>query len=216
MPYGTVVTATYAHAHDPRWNPAAGSPPADLDVPGGGIFGSGTRHWLTIQTAAGYLILHLEDDNWKPILESEVDGPSSLPRAIDDRFTNLGRYGAAIRAARTVFIGSAPRLGSPNQGIEASRVQLTTPDRKRSTLVEAPRGARRPPKLSPAGPRVASAAPSNGNPDPLLPQNCDVPPERHGPNRVVRPRWSLRAATLETSPRLTVPMRSWPPGRRHR
>ncbi len=64
------------------------------------------------------------EDNWKPILEAEVDGAGSLPRAIDDQYKNLGRYGAATRAARTVFLGSAPRAGSPNQGIEAPRVRL--------------------------------------------------------------------------------------------
>ena len=53
-----------------------------------------------------------------------MDGPGSLPRTIDDEFKNLGRYLAARRAARTVFLGSAPLAGSPNQGIDATRVRL--------------------------------------------------------------------------------------------
>jgi predicted AAA+ superfamily ATPase len=64
------------------------------------------------------------DDNWKPIIDSDVDGPSSLPRALDDEFRNLGRYGAARRVARTVFLGSAPGAGSAHRGIEVERVRL--------------------------------------------------------------------------------------------
>jgi len=64
------------------------------------------------------------EDNWKPIIDADVDGPGSLPRALDDQYKNLGRYGAARRVARCVFLGSAPRAGSPNQGIDAARVRL--------------------------------------------------------------------------------------------
>ena len=64
------------------------------------------------------------DDNWKPIIDTDVDGPSSLPRALDAEFRNLGRYGAARRVARAVFLGSAPRARSPHRGIEVERVRL--------------------------------------------------------------------------------------------
>ncbi|MHB1534670.1 MAG: ATP-binding protein, partial [Acidimicrobiales bacterium] len=64
------------------------------------------------------------EDNWKPILDADVDGPASLPRALDDEFKGLGRYGAARRVARTVFLGSAPLAGTPNQGLDATRVRL--------------------------------------------------------------------------------------------
>jgi len=64
------------------------------------------------------------EDNWKPIIDADVDGAGSLPRALDDEFKNLGRYGAARRVARTVFLGSAPLAGSPNQGLDAARVRL--------------------------------------------------------------------------------------------
>src|SRR2546422_3961914 len=64
------------------------------------------------------------DDSWKPIIDADVDGPGSLPRALDDEYKNLGRYLAARRVARTVFLGSAPRAGSANQGIDAGRVRL--------------------------------------------------------------------------------------------
>jgi predicted AAA+ superfamily ATPase len=64
------------------------------------------------------------DDNWKPIIDTDIDGPGSLPRALDDEFRNLGKYGAARRVARTVFLGSAPRVGSPHRGLEVERVRL--------------------------------------------------------------------------------------------
>jgi predicted AAA+ superfamily ATPase len=64
------------------------------------------------------------DDAWKPIIDVDVDGPGSLPRALDDQYRNLGRYLAARRVARTVFLASAPRAGSPNQGVDAARVRL--------------------------------------------------------------------------------------------
>ena len=64
------------------------------------------------------------DDIWKPIIDADVDGPRSLPRALDDEFKNLGRYLATRRVARTVFLGSAPLAGSPNQGLDAPHVRL--------------------------------------------------------------------------------------------
>jgi predicted AAA+ superfamily ATPase len=64
------------------------------------------------------------EDNWKPVIDSDIDGPGSRPSEVDRDFPNLGRYGAAKRVARTVFIGSAPTLRSANRGLEASRVRL--------------------------------------------------------------------------------------------
>ncbi len=64
------------------------------------------------------------DDSWKPIIDADVDGPDSLPRSLDDQFKSLGRYLAARRVARAVFLGSAPRVGSSNPGIDVTRVRL--------------------------------------------------------------------------------------------
>src|SRR5680860_803901 len=69
------------------------------------------------------LVRHL-DDNWAPILDQDVDGPSSLPARLDLEVPTLGRYLAARRVARTVFLGSAPTLRSANRGVEAARVRL--------------------------------------------------------------------------------------------
>ena len=64
------------------------------------------------------------DDQWKPVMDTDVDSPGSLPLALDREFTNIGRYSAARKVARTVFLGSAPTVHSPHRGIEASRVRL--------------------------------------------------------------------------------------------
>jgi predicted AAA+ superfamily ATPase len=63
-------------------------------------------------------------DNWAPIIEKDVDGPSSLPLAIDSAQPNLGKLHATRRVARTIYLGSAPTSGSANRGIEDRRVKL--------------------------------------------------------------------------------------------
>ena len=63
-------------------------------------------------------------DNWVPILEKDVDGPSALPMRIDGEVPNLGKFSACRRVARTVFLGSAPRTAAAQQGIEDRRINL--------------------------------------------------------------------------------------------
>ncbi len=63
------------------------------------------------------------EDRWDPIIHTDVDGPNSLPRRIDKRASNLGRYLATHRVARTTFLGSAPKAGD-RQGIDARRIVL--------------------------------------------------------------------------------------------
>ena len=64
------------------------------------------------------------EDNWKPIIDSDVDGPSSTPSRLDQENPRLGQYTAARRAARAVFLGSAPLQGTPNRGLDEVRVRL--------------------------------------------------------------------------------------------
>ena len=63
-------------------------------------------------------------DNWVPIIASDVDGPNSLPRRIDSEITNLGKLRATSRAARTIYLGSAPTADATQRGIEDRRVKL--------------------------------------------------------------------------------------------
>ena len=63
-------------------------------------------------------------DNWKPIIEKDVDGPNALPLRIDGEVPNLGKFAATRRVARTIYLGSAPTASAANRGIEDRRVKL--------------------------------------------------------------------------------------------
>jgi len=64
------------------------------------------------------------EDNWTPVIERDVDGPHSLPLHIDRENAHLGRYSASRRVARTIYLGSAPNLRSPNRGLAENQVKL--------------------------------------------------------------------------------------------
>ena len=64
------------------------------------------------------------DDNWIPVIEKDVDGPNSLPLALDRQNPNLGRYSACRRVSRTIYMGSAPTLRASNRGLEDRRIKL--------------------------------------------------------------------------------------------
>ncbi|MDJ0357672.1 DUF499 domain-containing protein [Paenarthrobacter sp. PH39-S1] len=72
------------------------------------------------------------DDMWKPIVDADIAGDSSAANTIDNEIKILGRSMAAKRAARCVFLGTAPmanrreRNGSAAtiRGIEQKRVVL--------------------------------------------------------------------------------------------
>jgi predicted AAA+ superfamily ATPase len=63
-------------------------------------------------------------DNWAPVIEKDVDGPSSLPLRIDAEKHNLGRFSACRRVARAIYMGSAPLLTAAHRGIEDRRIKL--------------------------------------------------------------------------------------------
>jgi len=63
-------------------------------------------------------------DNWKPIIEKDVDGANSLPLKIDSEVPNLGRLHATRRVARTLYLGSAPTAAAAHRGLEDRRVKL--------------------------------------------------------------------------------------------
>jgi len=64
------------------------------------------------------------DDNWTPVIEKDVDGPQSLPLQLDRGNNNLGRYSAARRVARTIFLGSAPTLKAAHSGLDEQHIKL--------------------------------------------------------------------------------------------
>jgi hypothetical protein len=63
-------------------------------------------------------------DNWVPIIEKDVDGPSSLPLKIDAEVPNLGKLHATRRVARTICLGSAPTAAAAHRGLEDRRLKL--------------------------------------------------------------------------------------------
>jgi predicted AAA+ superfamily ATPase len=63
-------------------------------------------------------------DNWVPVIEKDVDGPSSLPLRIDGDVPNLGKFAACRRVARTIYLGSAPLTQAAHRGVEDRRVKL--------------------------------------------------------------------------------------------
>jgi predicted AAA+ superfamily ATPase len=64
------------------------------------------------------------EENWPPVLESDVDGPASLPLQLDRDNPAFARYRATVRVARTVFLGSAPIPQAANRGIDDQHVKL--------------------------------------------------------------------------------------------
>jgi predicted AAA+ superfamily ATPase len=63
-------------------------------------------------------------DNWVPVIEKDVDGPSSLPLRLDGEVPNLGKFAACRRVARTIYLGSAPTATAAHRGLEDRRVRL--------------------------------------------------------------------------------------------
>jgi predicted AAA+ superfamily ATPase len=63
-------------------------------------------------------------DNWVPIIEKDVDGPSSLPLKIDSEVPSLGKLHATRRVARAIYLGSAPTANASHHGLEDRRVKL--------------------------------------------------------------------------------------------
>lgn len=62
---------------------------------------------------------------WDPIIEREIDGPDSTPVQIDGNETRFGSIFAARRAARTIFLGSAPSSAAQGlRGISVERILL--------------------------------------------------------------------------------------------
>jgi hypothetical protein len=64
------------------------------------------------------------EDQWVPVIEKDVDGPNSLPLALDRENPNLGRFSACRRVSRTLYMGSAPTQRAANRGIDDRQVKL--------------------------------------------------------------------------------------------
>ncbi len=64
------------------------------------------------------------DENWKPLIAKDVDGAGSLPEQLDKDNPSLGRYAAARKVARAIYLGSAPLQGATHRGLEERIIKL--------------------------------------------------------------------------------------------
>lgn len=68
MPYRQVTSAAYTRDRNPRWYPTLAGPPVDVDMPGG-MF-RGDRHWLALQSRDSWMIVRMNDGDWRTITEA--------------------------------------------------------------------------------------------------------------------------------------------------
>ena len=66
------------------------------------------------------------EDQWKPIIDSDIDGPSSTAQQIDLTRSALGQRFITQRLARTIFMGAAPRVKSTRKGLDKQYLWLGT------------------------------------------------------------------------------------------
>ena len=70
-------------------------------------------------------LLRYLPENWNAVVDKDVDGERSVPRAIDASLPRFGGSSAARRVARAIFMGSAPHGSEQNvRGIEEMRIRL--------------------------------------------------------------------------------------------
>ena len=56
----------FVRGKNPRWYPTLAGPPSDVDMPGG-LFRT-ARGWLTMQSRGTYLIVRLNDGDFRQVL----------------------------------------------------------------------------------------------------------------------------------------------------
>ncbi|WP_194891200.1 DUF499 domain-containing protein [Catenulispora pinisilvae] len=66
------------------------------------------------------------EDQWRVIVDTDVAGKESTPARIDAAKPVFGGRRMTSRLARTLFLGSAPTLRTPNKGIERQHILLGT------------------------------------------------------------------------------------------
>lgn len=86
-------------------------------------------------------VLYPLDNGFAAVVDKEVDGDGSLPAQIEagQPTRRIARDRAVTRAARAVFLCSAPSVGGPNAGLAKDRLRLACaePGNQLSVFVEA-------------------------------------------------------------------------------
>jgi hypothetical protein len=76
------------------------------------------------EPAVQFELMRYLDDPWRVVIEADIDGPHAVPLRMDQENPALMRYSASRRVARTIFLGSAPKLEAANKGIDDARIKL--------------------------------------------------------------------------------------------
>jgi predicted AAA+ superfamily ATPase len=92
-----------------------GNDPAPLIMPGGIP--------LDDDAVASEIAQYLED-RFKPVIDADIDGPTSTPVRIDASRPVLQARRVTRRIARTIFLGSAATLKAAHKGIEKPHIWL--------------------------------------------------------------------------------------------
>jgi len=72
-------------------------------------------------------VLRYLPETWPAVVDADIDGVEARPYLIDNNVPTLGKYGAARRVARSIFIGSAPSVTAQSvRGVEEVRIRLAT------------------------------------------------------------------------------------------
>ncbi len=69
-------------------------------------------------------LIRFLDNQWEPIISTDVDGPESIPTNIDRGNPILGRVSACKRVARSLYMGTAPGSQRQQKGINDQYVKL--------------------------------------------------------------------------------------------
>lgn len=78
---------------------------------------------LDSERVRGELTQYLEDD-FKPIIDADIDGDVSTPYVIDGERPTFGQRSVTRRIARAIFLGSAATLKSAHKGVEQPHIWL--------------------------------------------------------------------------------------------
>jgi predicted AAA+ superfamily ATPase len=78
---------------------------------------------LNDPAVASELTQYLQD-NWKAVLDADVDSETATPVQIDKERTVFGKRALTRRLARTLFLGAAPTLTKTHKGIEQQNLWL--------------------------------------------------------------------------------------------
>ena len=79
------------------------------------------------KTISTEFVRHLDNETvWLPIIDTEIDGDKSVPHRIDGTIPIYAQTQMARRVARTLFLGTAPRIRSQASGLDILHIRLGT------------------------------------------------------------------------------------------